>query len=742
MHTFFVNTSAGNPLHYDDLFEIARETRQFVSLDCPLAEWNTEAGYLSCVRTMGEQIDSYKDINNDFNLIFYVDLRSYEQYAAAETERERYARLKVLRMLLRQYIAATFVAELDEIARKPREILLIFEENPLPQDRDEYTDSGKRLLRDYTRRLLGLCEAERLQTRLERVVGKLSPQEREACLKSEEPTALAQELLRLQMKHVELFYEEHANNGVISTLFESLLQRVIDGAEKESEGILTVSFAVNSHAVAANKSERARRDLSLCFYLLSCVRDGKLTAPSGEARQFSKIDWQRVIALLSQKKKAYNQNYTDTKNLAESFSTLKLAPELKRLPFERFALDEFGNPLTTLHVIDADAEKDDGKKDKKKASAEDADAVEMLVRPQGEKAVETEIKRAHPILSKKDFEPFDYDAEEELPKDLLRKKVPPEDYIEAARILRDHRLKYLHRLSEHVSDRLSNYAGRSPENHPPILPKRRVSMADEDFESEAAINPSLTPETRKLETVEGISKTACTSALLNYMQFCAQRSVAIADIEEQCNWFVTRVNQISHSLRKLKTVAIGLAVALVVLYIPFVALQWEAIAENMRTISIALCSFAVPLAVGYAVFAVASSRQRRKYRLAWKKFKETVDEIHSENIRAAKEYDLLLTAYIPAVRRLYEYRLDVEFYGACCKMARAKVAHHLKKLGDRLQTVGNIIEDLELAAPGVGGTNSHRNEKPDYNASFCSGDVNRNFYSVIDDSFLDSLAQQ
>ena len=124
-------------------------------------------------------------------------------------------------------------------------------------------------------------------------------------------------------------------------------------------------------------------------------------------------------------------------------------------------------------------------------------------------------------------------------------------------------------------------------------------MAEEEFEDQGRdyryAKPGKKEETKKLKTVELISETAYTSALLDYLEFSAGRSVAVTDIEEQCNWFVTRVNRIQDSLRKIKTVAIGLLFAILALYIPFVILQWEGIVENVLTIVVALLSVAIPI---------------------------------------------------------------------------------------------------------------------------------------------------
>ena len=106
MHTFFINTSGRELENYSDIFEIQHETRRLVSLECALSEWDDpEKGFKACTRKMGELIDSYKDINNNFNLILYVDLLSYKSYTSIpmNKHRERYACLKALHSILKHY---------------------------------------------------------------------------------------------------------------------------------------------------------------------------------------------------------------------------------------------------------------------------------------------------------------------------------------------------------------------------------------------------------------------------------------------------------------------------------------------------------------------------------------------------------------------------------------------------------------------------------------------------------------
>ena len=100
----------------------------------------------------------------------------------------------------------------------------------------------------------------------------------------------------------------------------------------------------------------------------------------------------------------------------------------------------------------------------------------------------------------------------------------------------------------------------------------------------------------------------------------------------------------------------------------------------------------------------------------------------------------MLSHHIPALRYVYEYKLDVEFYKECCKMASAKIIHHKSKLHDRVVIVGNIIEDLEtLRSDTFDGASDEATI--DYNLAFCCGKDNREFYSIIDTEFLKKICR-
>ncbi len=749
MHTFFINTSGQELENYSDIFEIQYETRRLVSLECPLTEWNDdENGYKACVRKMGEMIDSYKDINNDFNLIIYIDLLSYEAYTSIpmNKHRERYACLKTLHSVLKHYIKGTFVDEMNECGRVPKEVLLIFEENEPPKDGDEITEDGKNLIRSYARIVLGLPSESEIDEIVYNTVaaGEDALSSEQFCEKIAGCTrsCVGEKVLHAYLDQVDTFVSEAKGYETSEQPVKHLLDRIIDCSYVDDKTVSSVTFVTNRRAGTVNRQEKTRRNLRLCFYILSCVEEGTVfnKASCGEdvprVKAFPEIDWENVIAEFTAKGSVFQRKYNETQRLSESFSEMKLAPPLYAFDNQRFALDEYGKRGRTFDVVDVEGTKDEAQEEK--------DIEEGVVRPKGKKAVVVNDVCARSLFSKEEYPSFDYRGDD-FDESILGSDATAEQYIAEAQKLRQHHLDYLQCLKVHVSDRLSNYAGRSAENDPALLRKRKVSVAEEDFEDTGRdyryAKPGRPKETKKLKTVESISETAYTSTLLDYMEFCAGRSVAITDIEEQCNWFITRVHQINESLRKIQLVAIGLLFAIFILYIPFAVIQWESITENAMTVMVALLSISIPIVLLYLIFAIASLVQRKKYCKAWKEFKEKSDQILGDNAIAAEKYDQLLSVYIPTLRWVYEYKLDVEFYTECCKMARAKIGHHIQKLHDRVVTIGNIIEDLEADVSEHGHTagkaRDDANDEIDYNVAFCSGEKNRKFYSIIDTNFLE-----
>lgn len=739
MHTFFINTSGKEIGSYSEILEIQHETRRLVSLDCPIDKWNdAEAGYKSCALKMGEMIDNYKDMNNSYNLLIYLDLIAYEKYTSIpmDKHRERYACLKALHSLLKHYVLATLINELDICGRTPREILLIFEENCLPKDGDETTEQSKKLIRDYTRELLGITSVQEM----DKQVYPIPDGDRDSkafCEKIEKSfvSCLGESVLSSYTNQIEIFLRESESRETTEEPLKRLLDRIIDCSDSDDKAINSVIFVTDRRAETANKQQRARRDLRLCFYVFSCaddetIFDNETKSVSGTAcvKQFPDVDWETAAAELAVKGSLYQIKYKQTQQLSESFTDMKLAPALYQFDNERFALDEYGKPGKIFDIVDVDTKKD------------------TAIHSSEDKVVAVNAARGNSWFSENEFHPFNYKGDS-FEEELLGRRVLAEQYIEEACRLRKHHLDYLERLREHISDALSCYAGRSSENEPALLRKRKVSVAEDDFEEDSRdykyTKPGKLEETKKLKNVLEASNTAYQSVLRNYLDFCAGRSVAITDIEEQCNRFVTKVHQIKKSLKRLWRIALGLLAAIIALYIPFAVVQWESITKDTSAVITAILSVAVPIAVLYLIFAVFIGIQRKKYRKAWKNFKKQSDDVLEKNAEVAEEFDRLLTVFVPSLRWAYEYKLDVDFYEECCKIARAKISHHIKKLHDRAVTVGNIIEDLETDISKselvAGKASAESDNEVDYNVSFCSGVKNKRFYSIINSDFLKSV---
>lgn len=750
MHIFFVNTSGKELENYSDIFEIQHVTRKLVSLECPLTEWSdNEKGYKACAQKMGEMIDSYKDMNNEFNLILYVDLLTLNEYTSIpkNRHRERYACLKVLHSIIKQYMKNTLINEMYESGRIPKEILLIFEENSAPRDRDETTESGKNLIRMYAQLMLGIPDVHEIDGVLfgnAKITEEIKISSKEFCerITERKKGILDKRIIYAYEDQVNTFISEMKGYETSETPLKRMLDRIIESSGEADNTVFSVSFETNRRTSESNKQENTRRNLRLCFYIMQCVEDGSvlnITKPyDGEVpnvKSFREIDWKKVAEQLILKEQVYQRKLSEVQRLSGSFSELNLAPVLYSLDNQRFAIDEYGDRRKVLDVVDENEILD--KEQEKK------DFDEGIVRLKDKKKVVVNKAGRSSLFSREEYPFFDY-RWDDYDKGILEAKAKPDQYVMEAKKLRCHHLDYLQSLKMHVLDRMSNYAGRSAENTPALLRKRKVSVMEEGFEDEGRdyryAKPGLPAETKRIKTVTSVSDAAYMSAVMEYMEFCAARSVAVTDIEEQCNWFVTRVHQIEASLRKIQLIVIGLIFVTLLLYLPFIILQWESIIKNTMTVLVALSSIAIPLILVYISFVAVTIVQRRKYRKVWKEFKVKSDQVLTKNALSAEKYDQLLTIYVPTLRWVYEYKLDVEFYEACCKNARAKINHHIQKMKERIGAIGIIIEDLEMDEEYLNTAEKEINscDTIDYNTAFCS-EKNKNFYSIIDLHVLTSV---
>jgi hypothetical protein len=148
---------------------------------------------------------------------------------------------------------------------------------------------------------------------------------------------------------------------------------------------------------------------------------------------------------------------------------------------------------------------------------------------------------------------------------------------------------------------------------------------------------------------------------------------------------------------------------------------------------VALVSLLIPFALLGIGYGVAVFLQKRKIRRAWEELQELSKAAGAKNEEAAKAFSELLRKYIPSLRWIYEYVLDVDFYCDCCRVADAKKSHHRQKLQECREVVDNLLEDLEYEEmAGV----IPEDYEIDYTRAYCEG-ANREIYSVLDEKTLD-----
>lgn len=734
MHTFFINTSKKAFKDYDVLLDIYYENKALVSQDCRLPDWyDAGKGYLHCVQQMSEMIDSCAELNNAYNLILYLDLSENETYSSIPTDefhtREREACLYAMIMLFTHIIKTTIVAELTKSGRKPQNTLIMFgEDKPLVRSRENLNVPSEAKMGEMLLSLIGLPEWDaiyKLTNSLNDGSGLNQVEEFQQKVKSFYRTELIggvrdsyEEALKLWFD--EILYEaspEHAHQA----LFRRMNQ--INQIDMDRHGIEIVLCPYDGYASTVNKCALALSQLNILIYLSKCVNANSIyeevTPGASEKRQvmeFHIYTAEELAPFFAGKKFQFSQKATEIESLSQSYSELKLAPQLMAFDHDKFGLDEYGDEAADYIVTDQTGEETENEKA--------SDAGEHPIQHQKKKLVMVK-RQEHSLFTKDEYPAFDYRYDSDGDQ-MLKKDTTPEQYIEQAKKTRKHHLNYLKKLKIHISTILSNYAGKSKENKNSLLQMGGYRYAR-----------SGETEKKVLEAVEGISDKAYESALNRYIEFCANRSVAITDIEEQCDWFVSKIEQIKESLKKIKLVAIGLLIALIVLYLPFFILQFGAITENVVTITVALGSFAIPVALLYAVFTVVALVQRKKYLKAWKEFKEKSNQALEQNAIVAEKYDQLLSMVVPSLRWVYEYKLDVQFCVECCKVADAKLEHHKKKLAGRISAIRNILGDLEYQSTDqdVSSPTSRSMEEIDYDLPFCSGKKNIEFYTILNHRF-------
>lgn len=753
MHTFFINTSKKQLNAYDVLFDIHYENKTFVSMNCLISDWyDKDNGYVSCVNRMSDMIDGYIELNNDFNLILYIDLPENEVYSSISksefSDRDREECSRAMHVLFSHLIHETIVRELISSGRRPQNVLIMFgEEKKFAKQAIEPRDEG---IRERIFSFLGIPNMETVKT-VALAVQKDDDQDKVAVFQSKLLELGVIELLPGIRKNYEEAFQlwctaviKDKNNTSAS---DELYNHINQVFKAEKSTVCYISCPYDVYASQQNISVLALTNLNIAIHLLKCLESNSIfKAVQRPARELS-LEYRHevesandeyekhllefhaytadeIALILKSKNFIYLKKYDEIKTLSKSPAELGLAPKLKEFAHDKFGLDEYGKP--GIEQMITQANRDEKSEDKTDDSDKEDDKDDNVLVNRTDTVIESVEKKGTRLFKTEEYKPFDIKPE---PLPTPEKKTTPSQYTEQAKTVRANHLNFLERLKFHISHVLSNYAGKSRENKPALL----------QIGGEKYAMPNL--EQNVLENVKDISHNAYKTVLNRYLEFCAGRSVAVTDIDEQCNWFVSRVEQIKASLQKLHMVAIGLFFAVGALYIPFVIIQAKAIVENILTVSTALGSIVLPIMLLLVIFSTLASAQKKKYHEAWKEFVNKVKESSQENETAILKYDQLLSEVIPSLRWVYEYKLDVDYCIECIGIANAKIMHHHLKLEQRIDFIKNVFSDLQYTVPEKDDGNQNSDKltaEIEYSEPFCTGDKNRKFYSVIN---LDDLNQ-
>lgn len=780
MHTFFINTSGQELNTLDEVFDIVRESRRLVTLDCPLATWMTrENGYERCVHRMGEIIDSYKDVTNDYNLVIYVDMIAFPEYNGIpmSEKAKRAAVVNAMEILLRRYINLTLCEYLDRIGRSPQQTLIIFEQNTLATDR-EAADAMH--LADELLPLSGMPDAGEITAALQKMQNDILG----GTVSGEDATAEAVSAGILSLLEEEgkpflpglntLFDDERAvtaktlaakvlNMNAGATISERDYQdtfcaQVRRDDETEAGDIYTTTFKTNRTAQMQTNEVYTKRVLALDLFILRCVYRESLTEPvpgTVDTRiglTFTEPDWEgEVVPHLQKKVYSYWAAFSHTSNLTGKFSALGMAPKLYLVDGEELGINEYGKPRKEAVTVDVDEEGHivDPREDENERSEA---FIFNLKRKREKKKLHKEsvLMEKEPTYTLPEYVPFDSTRSMSSTGEPLISEFTPtlttsaDEYKDKAQKLRGAHLTYLDSLHAHVSKVLAHYSGRSVDNEAALLGRRRVSVGEIDYEAQTAETGYKTNKKggeANVSAAEEMAQTGFINAQIEYFEYYASRMVALTDIAEQCNWFIDRVEQIKESLGKLKKVYFGLLATVCALYAPYLILQWHLITESLLSIAVGLCSTLGPLVLLSGVYLIVKNAQRFKYIKAWREFKEKSEEAIRANDEATRKYDGLLRTYIPKLRQLYDFLTDVTFYKECCKLATAKLEHHKGVQKRYHSAVKDILEDLEHSSEmdGVKGKAEELTKLIDLDCAYCASDKNKEFYSIFTEKDIEKL---
>ena len=746
MHTFFINTSKKSLQDYAVLFDVYEANKTFLPLECPMEDWlDLQAGYRACLQKMGELIDGYAEIDDTFNLVVYVDLLEHPVYAAIaraqEEDVQRNAVQQAMQLLLTRWLSKTLLSALVTAGRRPQEVLLMVGTDKRDADRFRTNDAaGENAIDQKLHALLGLPEKEQVIACAKKLTAPDAQRgaELEKALSELYSTTDVYHLRDCFAAEIREWCWQIAANKDYYEPTQALYQNIRELARQAQEEYRMQPLACpyDCEASKTNQKVMALSRLNIALHLLRCIQEESVYRepnpdhPGRTLIPFGNYKARQLVQGLEKKRLAFLKKRKEM----ESLGQLGLVTELLKHPFdyEKFGLNESGEPNRVTRIYDAepeeapetDPQKTIGARREKRAVLEQQTAPVLL---QGYTVFEDAV-----FASTSD----DKTREKKQQKKLRKQKNKVAAYEQWAKGLSDKHAQYLQNLQMHVSDVLSNYAVKSKDNRAALL--QLGSFRYEKPMQQDGEKP------HSLETQKLIAGKAYRTVFERFMRFCAAREVDVTDLSGPVAEFVSKVQQIDESLNNLRKAGWRLSVALCALYVPLAVLQFDAITENLLTGMCAVGAFTLPLILLHIVLRMRAAKQRRKFTDLCYTLLEQSKKEREANDAAVGMFDTLLHTQIPALRWVYEFKLDVECCETWAALMLAKYMHHSDVLQQRVVDIENILRDLDMEPRGYTEQELSKptDERVNYNVPFCAGTENRQFYGIVSEPFWQTIIHE
>lgn len=796
MHTVFINTTSNerNAINYSsgnggrgdsaglDVLKYEIQFKKLKYVNCPLKNWNDgELGYRKAIRDISRYIDTHNGVGNDYNLIVYADMREFAEYMGLSTDQSdeivKSAVFDAYTQMAARLFTDTVYKELCDEGREPASkfLLLLEKQNFVPpsyvrENHGEGYSPYELAMTKVTLELLGILPMEKLAEKVEAQKQKRTGALTAADIMSDVKPSADFSFSEVYSKQIEIFVKSLNN---VETDFERqcvdlcrAVNKVFFSDTQHKVGIS--EYRTNRKIQALSLDASRKRSFLLQCFIWDCVNSNTLFREerdeSGEKIFIPKMIteptdevWDEVFCKLAAKKKQLQlRGYRIENNVSDYMEGY--APPLYTLDYERFGIDESGYPSEKLQIRELSEEelkkrakknKKDKKKNKKnkKKKAEETDpaegeGTEEALHTMGDKL---ELVRAERVPSNW-LEHTDYEFHDRVSKDFRLadpEKPVMQQYKLAAERMANSSLNIIGALDKRIARNLSRYAAYSTEKKLPFLRKRRVStkgtVTEWDKNDYVYAKRSNNEPQKSEDPVDVIEKSAPMSyqtIVLDYLRFESGRGIELKNVKDTCLRFINRMDQIESAMKKAAAVLGTLALLLLLLYVPFVLIQFEAIFENFNTFLVALLSLAIPFAVLAFGYVIAKALQKREIDSAWETLKKDCRAIDFDNDSTIRAFDRLLTWHIPSLRWMYEYLLDIDFHRDCLRTANARFSHHKSVLDKTEETIGNILEDFKFDYRTV--PDPPPEDDVDYSTSPYEGN-NYERYSIVDKDIIKTI---